>query len=105
MLADIDLGEETESDEEAQQDGAQQTQGAQRRSGAQRRKGAQRREGVQREDGAHHTQQLQHPPIDPLADTDLYCEWLEEHAKWAHPGDTKMREIIQYYPHLFSHRL
>ena len=35
----------------------------------------------------------------------LYKEWMEEHAKWAHPGDTKFREIVGYYPYLFSERI
>ena len=38
-------------------------------------------------------------------DASLHAEWMEAHAKWSHPGDTKLKEIVGYYPYLFSERL
>jgi len=43
------------------------------------------------------------PPVD--MDDNLFQEWMEEHGKWGHPGDSKLREIVDYYPHLFSGRM
>jgi len=112
LLANIDYGEDTEDeDDETQQEGMQRDDGAQRNDGAQRHDGAQRDEraqrsvGAQRNDGAQQQTTEQEQPFDIHADPALYCEWLEMHARWAHPGDTKMREIVAYYPHLFSAQL
>jgi len=44
------------------------------------------------------TSAMEHDP----SESAIYRQWLDLHARWCHPGDTKMREIVAYYQHLFS---
>mmetsp|Transcript_19204 Transcript_19204/g.39170 ORF Transcript_19204/g.39170 Transcript_19204/m.39170 type:complete len:140 (-) Transcript_19204:1282-1701(-) len=42
------------------------------------------------------TSAMEHDP----SESAIYRQWLDLHARWCHPGDTKMREIVAYYQHL-----
>mmetsp|Transcript_70818 Transcript_70818/g.147575 ORF Transcript_70818/g.147575 Transcript_70818/m.147575 type:complete len:144 (+) Transcript_70818:306-737(+) len=77
LLASKDDGEETESDSE--DNGAYLEEGAQREEGSQRKQQSQRNKGAQ--------QLKTDAPVGDDVDPTLYAEWLDVHARWAHPRD------------------